>query len=976
MLQEKQLERLIWKISRLNEVYRPFLIDDRIYPDVTITERGSTRPARKGEKWGGEFRCAEFGFTVPALDGAKKYYLSADTGAVEHLIRVNGRAVGLTDHIEGASEEQFRVHRYVLLDGLKTGDRVSLEGYYSHTIPGTMPYDRKHTFALTDYLPDRPYRSISLVTFYDTLLDFCEKADWFHSYYRSLPADGFARAAAAEVYVRLFGVLSMKQERPTEQSLIQAIEIIDQFTEGLPKPPERPYVGIIGHSHLDTAWLWTVDETRRKLHRTVSNAVTLLKRHPDYRFFLSTVLYLDWLKQDDPQLFDEVKDLIREGRIEPNGATWVECDCNLTGAEALCRQFLRGQRYLRENFGYSADTFWLPDTFGYSAALPQIMRQCGVKNFLTTKLSWNDTNTFPYRSFRWMGIDGSDVTVHFNTIQSRVDPESVANRIASLPNKREGDCALIAYGFGDGGGGPSDEMVRSAVRTSDAYPGARVEHTTVSAFMERLARCDLPSYYGELYLELHRGTLTTNHEIKRCNRRLEEGLHNAELITVFDRDADKKSETDRLYDVLLLNQFHDILPGTSIAEVNDVAVRQLHAAISDTEKIVAGKGRKKYYNTLPFPRRELLKHPQGQEYPNLKGERLRLAPYRFEPFSYGSADLQAKAKFSFDGKRITTPLLTAELQDGVLHSLVYKGSEFAGNGLNDITVSEDVPYIYDNWDFDADYKLKEKHIPCTDTQLVTIGDYFMIIRCSYRISDRSSLQTDIIFFADSPQIEFANRLDFHDDHLLVRANFDSALFSPVWHGETQFGTLTRNCYPRNVTDAAQFEVCAHKWVDLSEKNRGLSLLSDSKYGYSCTGSTIGLTLLKSGTHPDARADNGTHYFRYALLPHEGDLGMDTVSAAYCFNNRPVKTARRIRPIFQPANQNSVIAETVKFAEDKGVIIRLYECLGCSAETEMVFDRPYDLTLCNILEDEQISLPHGNSVKLSFRPFEIKTLKIQ
>ncbi len=971
MLIGKQVDRLVAKVMRLTEVYAPFLIRKRLQPQVWLEENGGRRLISAGDSWGGEFRVCRFGFTATGLEAGKQYRLFADTGAVEHLIRVNGYSVGMLDHVENASEPMFRIHRYCLLQGLQNGDEVTLDAYYSHTFPNTMPYDGTFTFGLNGHYPVRPYEQIGLAVFHEGLYAFLEKLELLNAWYRAQTPGSFGAAAAEKMYEELFDLLPIRQVCPEDEVLACVTEKIGAF---LSAPDAKPYVGIIGHSHLDTAWLWPVAETRRKLVRTVSNAVTLLKRHPEYKFFLSTVLYLQWLEEDDPALFAQVGEMIRQGRIEPNGATWVECDGNLTGSEALCRQFLRGKRYLREKFGYESDTFWLPDTFGYSAALPQILQQCGVKYFLTTKLSWNDTNHFPYETFLWRGIDGSQVPVHFNSIQTWIDEESVHKRLEAIRDKRESRYILMAYGFGDGGGGPSEEMVSRAIYTESRCNEAVVQHTSVSDFMAKVAAQELPEYSGELYLELHRGTYTTIHDLKQNNRRLEEALHDAELISVF-AGMDTKQETDRLYDVLLLNQFHDILPGTCIAEAHDEAIAQQRAAIAAARKLIAGQGKGHYYNTLPFARRELLESEDGISYIGLNGEKRTLASWQFDAFGYGER-AQEKGGIRFDGETVVTPCLQAKMKDGILTSLVFAGQEYVKEGFGRIQWGENVPYIYDNWDIDADYLRKQQPARFVSQKTVVQTDSLLVIRVVHEFAESSRLLTDVIFRADTPMVTFENRLEANDVQLVLRSCFDTALFAGHYACQTQFGCVQRSCYPSEKPDLSKFEVCAHHWTDLSEGGRGLSLLSDSKYGVSCLGNVLGLTLHKSGIHPDARGDVGVHCFRYALLPHEGPLSEETVHAGYCFNLQPAVTAlENLQSPVWLEDAGSVVLETVKYGEEGGIVLRLYESLGCSRRVKLQTRSDWRFVLCNILEDEEQLLSAGNTLELHFRPFEIKTLKL-
>lgn len=976
MLQDRQIDRMILKMQRLRSMYEGSLVCEVITPDVVMEKDGVCTSVSEGMEWGEDFALATFSFTVSGIADGEKYYVTANTGAGEHLVCVNGKKVGMLDYIAPADafEPPARTHRYLYLDGLKNGDVVSLEAYFSHTIPGLHPYDKKSTFAFSSYMPTRPYKTINLVRMNEPLYALNEKMTLLERLYAAETEEYF-RAHIEKTYLELFKLLPVEEVIPSEEKITEAIRLIDKlFAEGR----KLPYVGIIGHSHLDTAWLWTVEETKRKLMRTVSNAVQMLRRYPEYTFFMSTVLYLKWIEDADPALFAEVEKYIKEGRFEVNGATWVECDGNLTGSEAFCRQFIRGKRYLREKFGYESDTFWLPDTFGYSAALPQIMKKSGVNYFLTTKLSWNDTNHFPYETFTWRGIDGSAVPVHFNSIHTWIDEESVANRLKAIRNKRESDSVLMAYGFGDGGGGPSADMVSRAIFTEQNATRAKVEHTTVSRFMEKVSAQELPEYFGELYLELHRGTYTTNHSLKMYNRRLEEALHDAELISVFRDDGEAKILTDRLYDTLMLNQFHDILPGTCIAEATDIALAEQKDALSEAKNYICAKGKRgkrSYFNTLPHSRVEILPTDVGQEYEALDGKRV-VAPYKFGALGYGKKVRSSGAiPFTVTGDKVVTPHLEATFTEGRITSLIYKGRELAKGGFHIIKAYEDLPFIYDNWDVDADYSMKEKPVRFISREVVSVGEYLLVIRITHAIAESSTLVTDVKFRYDSAQIEFENRLVAGDTHTLIRSEHDTTVFAQSYKCETQFGNLLRNTYCRDKSDIAKFEVCAHKWTDLSEAGMGVSMLSDVKYGVSCRGGRLGITLHKSGTHPDARGDNGEFFFGYAIYPHEGGLSMDTVRRGYDYNYAPVRTGYKdIKSPFEIIGDESVVLETVKHGEDDGIVLRLYEALGATSSVTL-HAQGREILLTNILEDEIAPLG-TDRVKLTFSPFEIKTVKIK
>lgn len=969
MINQKQAERLSAKVSRLKNIYERYLVQTRTALSVSVGKR-TGRKIACGEVWGKDFCCTDFYATLPALP--REAYLEVDSGGTESLIEIDGVPVGMVDWVRNAQDPASRPHRYFRLCGVKAGASLRVQSYASHPIAGTQPYHTETTFSLNTLEKERVFRGIYIVTLRKDVKDFLENLGFFESLIKAAPEDDWLRCEAYRVYEELFCILSMSEEEPEDLGAANAV--FDKFFSALPAKREKPYFGLVGHSHLDTAWLWTVDETRRKAMRTAANAVEQLSRYPDYRFIMSSVLHLDWLLQDSPALFERITELVKEGRFEPNGATWVECDCNLTGGEAMVRHFLRGKRFLRQYFGYEADTFWLPDTFGYSAALPQIMRGCNVKYFLTTKLSWNDTNEFPYESFVWRGIDGSDVLVHFNTTHSEADPAFLARRLKNAKNRRLQEDMLIAYGYGDGGGGPSEDMVRRALKTEKLYPWARAEHTSVSAFMHRLENKELPKYHGELYLELHRGTLSSMHGIKQNNRKLETALRDAEFLSVAAGLNQWKKKTDAAYDTLMLNQFHDILPGTCIDEVNVRSLEETGGAIKTLETLMRGKGKAQYYNTLSFAREETLESEEGASYTDFDGKNHTLARYRFAPFARGEK-IESKGRITYRGGVVTTPYLTATVKEGVITSLIVGGRETAAGSLGEVRCGENIPYQWDNWDIDADYPLKERRAQYLSGEVIEADGLQLRVRSVFALGKKSTLTRDIVFDAFTSEIRFENKLDYNEDRSLVRVYFPTNLVSSTVKSEIQFGYIERSTYRNTSRTQAQFEVCNHRYSDLSETNFGMALLNDCKYGFACEEGTMSLTLMKSGVHPDKSGDKGVKYFTYSLLPHEGGFSAkNVVQPALRLNNAPVLTAYKpVSPVTE-ISADGVIMETLKHSEDgKGVIVRLYESERARTKATVRFNKAYRITETNLLEDEIESLGTGEEITLEFKPFEIKTL---
>lgn len=564
------------------------------------------REVYSGEKWGGDFCYAWFRteYTASSEDEGKELLILPETSAAESLLFINGRPCGMFDVCDGITGNAQRLHDVQpLCRAAKAGDRfeILIEGYAGHPSPGTMPYEDfdhdNNNFYPRDTV--RVFRGVKIVTRDKTAAEFIINHRLLCQLIENLPEDSRAYAQAVNAARDVFAVLP---QRPWETdgdfhaALKQAAGIIKKAIESLrSEVGGTGCIGLIGHSHLDTAWQWPVRETLHKAARTFSNALRLMEYYPDYKFIQSSVLYIDWMKKYYPDIYEGIKRRTAEGRWEPNGGAWVEFDNNIPGGEFIIRQFLRGQRYTEENLGYTADCFWEPDTFGYSAALPQILKGCGISYFLTTKLSWNECNKFPHDTFIWRGIDGSEVLTHFNITHSYADAAALINAEKSICHKDVTDMKLLSYGFGDGGGGPSFSMQEYAERVKDmpCLPKARV--TTVSGFMRRLEQTaqDPPVFSGELYLELHRGTLTQMHDIKKSNRLLEKGIRQLELLEVMAGREHSDTVREAL-DTLLVNQFHDILPGTCIEDAHKVAIFQNYRAAdrvnAEAEGLLSGGG--------------------------------------------------------------------------------------------------------------------------------------------------------------------------------------------------------------------------------------------------------------------------------------------------------------------------------------------------------------------------------------------------
>ncbi|XHR27341.1 MAG: alpha-mannosidase [Chthoniobacteraceae bacterium] len=729
-----------------------------------------------------------------------------------------------------------------------------------------------------------------------------------------------------------------------------------------------------------------------------------------------------------PKLFEGIKERVKEGRWEPNGGAWIECDCNMTSGESMVRQFMKGQRYTQTHFGYRSNVFWLPDTFGYSAALPQILLGCGIRNFLTTKLTWNDTNTFPLDTFYWEGIDGSKVLTHFNNIHCWPDPATLITKLHGgqkdfrtvenyVQHKEINDRRLISYGFGDGGGGPQFEMLEMARRCRDLDGCPRAEHTTVRQFMDGLevSSNNIPTYSGELYFEGHRGTFTQMGAIKRGVRKSEIALHNAEFLSsvaLLSGGDSRKAETDALYDLLLINQFHDILPGTSMPEVHDRAITELQEVEQTASRLAQELGSTHgdssawtLWNSLSWEREGTFRIeglPPGttcaapsvttQPVEPIGGKPALLVKGLHVPAlgraSFPTAPAAATREpspFSYRDRSLVTPLFRVEFDEygyiASLYDLPHR-RELRGRGLplNAFLLGEDVPEVWDNWDIDPDQKIKMKlQTRLIERRVVADGPLCFTLRSVYEIGRGSRITQDMAFYTDSYRIDFDTHVDWHEKHQLLKVGFDLNLRFPYARHEIQFGHALRPAVKNNSYEKAMFEVCNHKWTDFSETLYGVALLNDSKYGISVENSDLRLTLLKGGCHPDPRGDAGEHLFSYALLPHtQGFSTATVVRPAYEFNT-PLIVSPGALPFegICDISAPNILCETVKPAEDgQGIILRLYETEGAHCQTEVTLRQAFrEIVATNLLEENPRPIPmREGHITLDFSPFQIITLK--
>jgi alpha-mannosidase len=806
-----------------------------------------------------------------------------------------------------------------------------------------------------------------------------------------------------------------------------------------PAAASAHHVHAVGHAHIDSAWLWPLRETPRKVARTLANVLALIEENPDFHFAMSSAQQFAWIKDDDPQLFDRVRAAVASGAIVPVGGMWVESDTNLPGGEALVRQFVVGQRFFREEFGLEPREVWLPDSFGYSAAFPQIARLAGMRWFLTQKLSWSDTNVFPHHTFLWEGIDGSRIFTHFPPVadyNAELTAAELARAERLFAEKAHATASLVPFGWGDGGGGPTREMVAAARRTRDLEGSPTVELSTPARFFEA-AEAEHPSppvWSGELYLEFHRGTYTSQARTKRGNRQSERLLREAELWAT---TAAVRAGAPYPYAALahawqstLLLQFHDILPGTSIAWVHQEAERRhartahtLTAVIDESVRAIAGAGAHRL--------------------------RLNAGPYAVDDVPALGADAaEAVAAPGYAAALIERTdagivlrndhLAVTVDADGLIPSLrdVLAARELipAGSRGNLLQLHRDTPTKWDAWDIDRHHRCTVTDLTGADAVEVSVESDELVGVRVVRTFGRSRVEQHLTLRAGSPTLDLRLVIDWHERQKLLRLVFPFDLHADRAASEIQFGHVFRPTHANTSWDAARFETVAHRWVHVGEPGYGVAVANDATYGHAIDrtppgmhadtgptaaaspgagqdasflassgaaeriGTTVRLSLLRAPLYPDPSADQGRHERRVSVRPAAGIA--EAVAEGYRLNV-PLRTvtgvaATSIEPLLRIDNP-AVVVEAVKLAEDHSgdVIVRLYEAHGNRSTARLIrhFDAT-DVVETDLLERplaepraglaagrppaEESAVPGPREAEreliLTLRPFEIVTLR--
>ncbi|TCD63848.1 Glycoside hydrolase, 38 vacuolar alpha mannosidase [Steccherinum ochraceum] len=847
----------------------------------------------------------------------------------------------------------------------------------------------------------------------------------------------------------------------------------EQKAEGIyEEGAKRAQIWGIGYCHIDTAWLWPYSVTQQKVARSWSTQIDLMERYPEHRFTCSQAQQFKWLEQLYPKLFDRVREKVKTGQFHLVGGSWVENDANMPSGEALARQFLYGQRYFESRFGKRCETAWLPDSFGLTGALPQLIRLADMKYFFTQKLSWNNINVFPHSTFNWVGIDGSQVLSHMTPVDTYTAQASVGDihkGITNHKNLESSDTALLVFGNGDGGGGPLAKMlenlrrIRATSNESRELPSVDMGHSVEEFFDSLLSESEgghkLPNWNGELYLEFHRGTYTSHGSIKKGNRKSEILLrdveHLATLASLYKHHnfnyVYPKSKIDDCWEKVLLNQFHDVLPGSAIGMVYKDA-EQLYSEVSkDGEKLIeealsalfpaalditdpsikSTPGHIIGYNTTFFPRRDVVALPLTGAASRLKSQVVQTSKdgsvgYALMDAAGGEGARVSKSRGLFADSMPVSVFSNGSdhfvLRNSSVQLTIYKGRitsvldvqldrELIAKGqTGGLVIFEDRPNYWDAWDVEIHHLETAHPLEFSNLEITAEGPLRASLKAETTYG-KSKISVTISLDAIAATLKHGSRslfnfdatVDWQEKHKFLKFELPLDIHSGVATYETPFGHVQRSTHKNTTWDMAKFEVCGHKFADLSEFGYGVAILSESKYGFSCRGNVLRISLLRAATAPDADQDMGKHEFSWAVMPHQGHfLESDVPAAAFLYNSplhvrfasdeslaAPFMSAS---PPFTISGDHNVILETIKRGEDDDfkkntnptVVLRLYEAFGGHARVKLRVSPDFHVvkaTITNLLEDELevLGVKTDNddlqSVKLDFRGFEVKTVKL-
>ncbi len=926
-------------------------------------------------------------------------------GELAYGMDINHRTVVLKPDTEYEIHMYFHIGRRSEVSNLRAQIKVRdlrlQKLYYDMSVP----YEAARCFPETDYAYIKTMRHLDKA---------CNLLDFSQCY--SLVGDKTNAAVTGVLATSEIAKDSSLYNEKFHKSVDKAIEYLK--TEYFEKEcgTSNAIVNYVGHTHIDVAWLWTLATTKEKAQHSFATVLALMDRYPEYIFMSSQPQLYEYLKEEAPELYEKVKERVREGRWEVEGAMWLEADCNLSSGESLIRQILYGKGFMQKEFGVDSKVLWLPDVFGYSAALPQILKKSGVDKFVTSKISWNENNKMPYDTFMWSGVDGTEIFTYFLTAQTLSQGEAphticTYNGLCTprmnygtwerYQQKDLNNETIVTFGYGDGGGGPTEEMLEMEQRLEYGLPGMpKAQMSRAGDFLnrveERIKKAQennerIPKWVGELYLEFHRGTYTSMARNKKHNRECEFMCQETEALSVADMLLNGGSyDSDTLFrswKTLLLNQFHDIIPGSSILEVyedsdKDYARVRSEVGALRSEKLSAIANAQSEKGILVY-------NPNSftvSGYADFDGEKVYAE--NVPPMGWKVVEgTTVRDSVSVSDRRLENDIFIVLFDENYEISSIFDkaaGREVLSGAGNRLKVFEDFPKDYDNWEITNYYRDKSSVVDNIESATPIQGNGFGGFEI-VRKYNRSEIKQRVILYTGSRRIDFESTVDWKESHILLKAFFPVDIHSSKATYEIQFGSVERTTHENTSWDAAQFEVCAQKWSDLSENGYGVSILNNCKYGHSVDRNEMSITLIKSGTYPNPHADREVHTFTYSLYPHEGTFAEGgTVNEAYLLN-RPMTAIStngggKLPSEYSLINCDSenIVIETVKKAENgNGIIVRLYDAWNkkTKATVNLGFDAK-KISLCDMMENPIEEIGKGNSAEVYVKNYEIVTLLIE
>lgn len=955
---------------------------------TTFKERktGTHLTLSAGDKWGELWDCAWFHFSgkVPSQARGEKLVLLIDVNGELCLVDRNGSPMqGLTNVNSEFELSLGKPGKRVVEIAEKASGTEEIDLWADAGCNDLFGHFRSGTLKIADIaICKEEIRQL----YYDVevLLELAEQ----------LEEDSARRA---RIYQALYDI-SLLLVDWTDENVRKARELL-----AIPLQKQNGDVDLtisaVGHAHIDLAWLWPIRETIRKGARTFSTVLRNMEKYPDYIFGASQPQLYQWMKEYYPALYEQIKQRIAEGRWEVQGGMWVEPDSNIPSGESLIRQILYGKRFYLEEFGKEVRTLWVPDIFGYSASLPQLLKQSEIDYVMTQKLSWSEYNDHPHHTFYWQGIDGSKVLTHLppeDTYNGPAAPRSIKKIEREYYDKNISEHSLMLFGIGDGGGGPGEEHLERLKRERNLLGLSPVVQEPSINFFRKLesSSSKYKTWSGELYLEKHQGTLTSQARNKKYNRKIEKALRELEFVASLTMMKGIKQypseELDSIWKEVMLYQFHDILPGSSISRVYDESLERYQKINEKVERLIEEHYQALYqhlhlsgitfFNSLPWARREWVEvHGKWRE--------ITIPPMGYlEIKDQPSQALTGHTELKVEKTRMENELLVVSFnRDGTIRSIFDKEN-------NRETIAKHRPAnqlaIYhdhgDAWDFPSDYKSVPKMKPILEDIHCEINGPIAVMTHFYTFGN-STIQQSVKMKLGSRQVDFQTKVDWKESNKMLRTSFPLQVRSDRVHCEIQFGYINRSTHQNTQWDFAKDEICAHQWIDISEPDYGVALLNDCKYGHRAEEDELDLNLLRSPDSPDPNADRADHEFVYSFYPHKGEFVSGEVYKKGYELNIPVRKVEKTDAAtvkkdssasFIQLQGGSVMIETIKKAElDNEMIIRLYEISGNHTTTKLDLSFVVEkIVETNLLENPKQSISLDSPI--SFTPFEIKTLKMK